>query len=321
MAGDVSPVAMFPNSEMDHSRRWALGKLTTILTRLWGMATGLPSSRKRYSRLSGTWQRSRLRYVVINIFQIRELTALVLATAPKSAAVLRTVLPGHSCLSKFWLKLSWIYSLFEGQISAGWRTLAWMHSSATIGFGESPVRVSMKFDFQSFHSSVSKYSPLTASCCSTCTCENLAECSTEFSSTPPFWGTVHQMPNTITDTGVNHSRMCLCKCKTEGSWHSSDQTHLNFWHCLRPLRACFSPCGGQTGGTMRSTFSKCFRNLFSNYVVLGASLAVYSTIQGQPRCYDLFWQSMLIAHQTHSSHPIIIIFIVIIIHLINNIIL
>ena len=156
---------------------------------------------------------------------------------------------------------------------------------------------------------------LPASCCSTCTCEHLSECSNEFSSTPPFEGTVHQMPNTITDAGGNH---CKIQLKTLDIFH---QTQLSLWVCLRPLRAYFSPCGGQTGGTMRSTFSKCFRNLFSNYVVLGASLAVYSTIQGQPRCYDLFWQSMLIAHQTHSSHPIIIIFIVIIIHLINNIIL
>jgi len=41
---------------------------------------------------------------------------------------------------------------------------------------------------------------ITAPCCSTCTCENLAQCSTNFSSTPPFWGTDQQMPDTITDT-------------------------------------------------------------------------------------------------------------------------
>jgi len=37
------------------------------------------------------------------------------------------------------------------------------------------------------------------SCCSACTCEHLDECSTEFPGTPPFGGTVHSMPNTITE--------------------------------------------------------------------------------------------------------------------------
>jgi len=42
---------------------------------------------------------------------------------------------------------------------------------------------------------------ITAPCCSTCTCENLAQCSTNFTSTPPFQGgTTTLAPDTITDT-------------------------------------------------------------------------------------------------------------------------
>ena len=128
--------------------------------------------------------------------------------------------------------------------------------------------------------------PLPASCCSTCTCEHLSECSNEFSSTPPFGGTVHQMPNTITDAGGNH---CKIQLKTLDIFH---QTQLSLWVCLRPLRAYFSPCGGQTGGTMRSTLFKTLLKIFQTLVfqlVLGASLAVYSSIHRQPGCYHLFW--------------------------------
>ena len=66
-----------------------------------------------------------------------------------------------------------------------------------------------------------KCHPLPASCCSTCTCEHLSECSNEFSSTPPFGGTVHQMPNTITDAGGNH---CKIQLKTLDIFH---QTQLS----------------------------------------------------------------------------------------------
>jgi len=38
------------------------------------------------------------------------------------------------------------------------------------------------------------------SCCTECTSQILTQCSSTFSSTPPFWGTVHAMPNTILDT-------------------------------------------------------------------------------------------------------------------------
>jgi len=57
-----------------------------------------------------------------------------------------------------------------------------------------------------------------SSCCSTCTCEHLSECSTDFSSTPPFWGTVHQMPNTITDT--DPTEFVTLSDASEGVLHS-----------------------------------------------------------------------------------------------------
>merc|ERR1719210_1858146 len=42
--------------------------------------------------------------------------------------------------------------------------------------------------------------PGCGSCCTECTSQILTQCSSTFSSTPPFWGTVHAMPNTILDT-------------------------------------------------------------------------------------------------------------------------